>query len=95
MADEIGGFTIKYAELPEYEENGNVKTVTSVSVRIDDAEFDKLQSIIQGFLNEGETVEGLTCPNKKCICNNEPVDYKFQLSEGGVYRCLYCSTKAE
>lgn len=57
MADEIGGFTIKYAELPEYEENGNVKTVTSVSVRIDDAEFDKLKSIIQGFLNEGETVE--------------------------------------
>jgi aspartate carbamoyltransferase catalytic subunit len=45
--------------------------------------------------HEGVAVEGLVCPNKKCICNNEPVDYKFQLSEGGVYRCLYCSTKAE
>ena len=45
--------------------------------------------------HEAVEVEGLTCPNKKCICNNEPVDYKFQLSEGGVYRCLYCSTKAE
>ena len=40
-------------------------------------------------------VEGLVCPNKKCICNNENVDYKFHLAEGGVYRCLYCSTKAK
>ena len=40
-------------------------------------------------------VEGLTCPNKKCICNNENVDYKFHLAEGGVYRCIYCSTKAK
>ena len=45
--------------------------------------------------HEVAEVEGLVCPNKKCICNNEPVEYKFQLSEGGVYRCLYCSTKAE
>lgn len=45
--------------------------------------------------HEAVEVEGLVCPNKKCICNNEPVDYKFQLAEGGVYRCLYCSTKAE
>ena len=40
-------------------------------------------------------VEGLVCPNKKCICNNENVEYKFHLAEGGVYRCLYCSTKAK
>ena len=39
-------------------------------------------------------VEGLSCPNHKCICNNENVDYKFHLAEGGVYRCLYCDTKA-
>ena len=45
--------------------------------------------------HEAVEVEGLVCPNKKCICNNENVDYKFQLAEGGVYRCLYCSTKAE
>jgi aspartate carbamoyltransferase catalytic subunit len=45
--------------------------------------------------HDAAEVESLVCPNKKCICNNEPVDYKFQLSEGGVYRCLYCSTKAE
>ncbi|MBR2031409.1 MAG: aspartate carbamoyltransferase [Alistipes sp.] len=40
-------------------------------------------------------VEGLSCPNHKCICNNENVDYKFHLAEGGVYRCLYCDTKAK
>ena len=40
-------------------------------------------------------VEGLVCPNKKCICNNENVDYKFHLGEGGVHRCIYCSTKAK
>ena len=45
--------------------------------------------------HEAVEVEGLACPNKKCICNNENVDYKFHLTEGGVYRCLYCSTKAK
>ena len=45
--------------------------------------------------HEAAEVEGLVCPNKKCICNNEPVEYKFQLTDGGIYRCLYCSTKAE
>ncbi len=37
----------------------------------------------------------LVCPNRKCICNNENVDMKFHLAEGGVYRCLYCDTKAK
>lgn len=45
--------------------------------------------------HDAAQVEGLVCPNKKCICNNESVDYKFHLTEGGVYRCIYCSTKAE
>ena len=40
-------------------------------------------------------IEGLVCPNKKCICNNENVDAKFHLAEGGIYRCLYCDTKAK
>jgi aspartate carbamoyltransferase regulatory subunit len=40
-------------------------------------------------------VEGAVCPNKKCICNNESVPYKFYLADGGAHRCLYCSTKAE
>lgn len=45
--------------------------------------------------HKGVAVEGLRCPNPKCICNCEPVDYSFSLSEGDVYRCIYCSTQAE
>ena len=37
----------------------------------------------------------LVCTNRKCICNNENVDMKFHLAEGGIYRCLYCDTKAK
>lgn len=37
----------------------------------------------------------LACPNAKCICNNENVEKKFHLTDGGVYRCLYCDTKAQ
>ena len=46
-------------------------------------------------LHDAVEIEGLACPNKKCICNNENVDYKFHLTDGGVYRCIYCSTKAK
>ena len=34
------------------------------------------------------------CPNPRCICNNEPIDHVFKLTDtGGTYRCLYCETK--
>ncbi len=45
--------------------------------------------------HDAAEVDNLTCPNHKCICNNENVDKKFHLTEGGVYRCLYCDTKAK
>lgn len=35
------------------------------------------------------------CPNPRCICNNEPIDHIFKLTDDkGTYRCLYCETKA-
>lgn len=35
------------------------------------------------------------CQNPRCICNNENIDHIFKLaSSTGVYRCLYCETKA-
>ena len=45
--------------------------------------------------HDAAEVDYLTCPNHKCICNNENVDKKFHWTEGGVYRCLYCDTKAK
>ena len=48
--------------------------------------------------NKGHDVvenDDLACPNRKCICNCENVEKKFHLAEGGVYRCLYCDTKAK
>ena len=36
------------------------------------------------------------CPNPRCICNNEPIDHVFKLTDtGGTYRCLYCETKIQ
>ena len=46
--------------------------------------------------NKGDDVvesSNMTCPNRKCICNNENVEAKFHRTEGGVYRCLYCDSK--
>ena len=40
-------------------------------------------------------IENLTCPNHKCITNNEPMERYFYLSDNGVHRCYYCDTKAE
>lgn len=37
----------------------------------------------------------IKCPNPRCICNNENIDHIFKLTDNnGVYRCLYCETKA-
>ncbi len=37
----------------------------------------------------------IQCPNPRCICNNESIDHIFKLTgTNGVYRCLYCETKA-
>ena len=41
-------------------------------------------------------VNVIFCPNPRCICNNEPVDHEFRLTDDkGTYRCLYCETKAK
>lgn len=45
--------------------------------------------------HKGVEMESLRCPNPKCICNCEPVSYKFTLADGNVYRCMYCDTKAK
>lgn len=38
----------------------------------------------------------IKCPNPRCICNNEPIDHIFKLTDNnGTYRCLYCETKAK
>lgn len=40
-------------------------------------------------------VNVIKCPNPRCICNNEPVDHIFKLTDTkGTYRCIYCETKA-
>ncbi len=42
-----------------------------------------------------ELVNVIKCPNPRCICNNEPINHVFRLTdEKGTYRCLYCETKA-
>jgi len=33
------------------------------------------------------------CPNAKCICNCEPVEKRFRLSDDGTARCGYCDAK--
>ena len=39
-------------------------------------------------------VNAVRCPNPRCICNNEPIDHIFKLTDSkGTYRCLYCETK--
>ena len=40
-------------------------------------------------------IENLTCPNHKCITNNEPMERYFYTADNGVHRCYYCDTKAE
>lgn len=38
----------------------------------------------------------IKCPNPRCICNNEPIDHIFKLTDNnGTYRCLYCETKSK
>lgn len=38
----------------------------------------------------------IKCENPRCICNNEPIDHIFKLTDSnGTYRCLYCETKAK
>lgn len=39
-------------------------------------------------------VNVLKCPNPRCICNHENIDHVFQLTDKGVYRCIYCETKS-
>ena len=39
-------------------------------------------------------INAVHCPNPRCICNNEPIDHIFKLTDtNGTYRCLYCETK--
>jgi aspartate carbamoyltransferase regulatory subunit len=45
--------------------------------------------------HEKTEVEGLRCPNHKCITNNEPMERYFYTADNGVHRCYYCDTKAE
>lgn len=38
----------------------------------------------------------IKCPNPRCICNNEPIDHIFKLTDNKpTYRCLYCETKSK
>ena len=38
----------------------------------------------------------IKCSNPRCISNNEDIDHVFTLvDEKGIYRCLYCETKAK
>jgi aspartate carbamoyltransferase regulatory subunit len=45
--------------------------------------------------HEKAEVEGMRCPNHKCITNNEPMERYFYTADNGVHRCYYCDTKAE
>ena len=45
--------------------------------------------------HEAVAIPHLHCPNPKCICNNEEIEQEFHLSESGIYRCIYCDTKAK
>ena len=41
-------------------------------------------------------INAVRCPNPRCICNNEPIDHIFKLTDSkGTYRCLYCETKVK
>ena len=39
-------------------------------------------------------IEGLQCPNPKCICNTEHIGYEFHAADADTYRCIYCDAKA-
>lgn len=41
-----------------------------------------------------EGVQGYRCPNPKCICNNENVEWRFHATDNNTVRCYYCETKA-
>ena len=45
--------------------------------------------------HEKGEIDGLRCPNQKCITNNEPMERYFYTADNGVHRCYYCDTKAE
>ena len=45
--------------------------------------------------HEKGEIDGLRCPNHKCITNNEPMERYFYTADNGVHRCYYCDTKAE
>lgn len=49
------------------------------------------------LIPEGTLVNQLHCSNKRCISSVEDVDTLFRPAEGeeGVYRCLYCESKAK
>lgn len=52
----------------------------------------------ENLLEEGEEVRGLVCKNPNCITSVEQeLSHRFKLSENdsGVYRCVYCETKAK
>ena len=41
-------------------------------------------------------VNVIKCPNPRCICNNEPIEHIFKLTDSkGTYRCLYCETQSK
>lgn len=43
-----------------------------------------------------ELKDVIKCPNPRCICNNEQISHIFKLTDdSGIYRCLYCETKAK
>ena len=41
-------------------------------------------------------VNVVKCSNPRCISNAEDIDYVFELTDNkGIYRCIYCETKAK
>lgn len=45
--------------------------------------------------SSGEQDTSLRCTNVKCICNAEDIPHRFHKTESGVYRCIYCDSKAK
>ena len=41
-------------------------------------------------------VNVIKCPNPRCICNNEPIEHIFKLTDSkGTYRCLFCEPQTK
>ncbi|MCD7770961.1 MAG: hypothetical protein LUH23_02580 [Oscillospiraceae bacterium] len=64
----------------------------------------KLLGLIENDVNEpqerGEEIitDRFTCRNSRCITSTEqelPQRFKLTDKENGIYRCMYCETRAE